>query len=127
MKDLITYISDLQAFRLEIADIVKDESHPANELLIFHDGVFTFNNGLHIPVHYKGNKSLCLCRTNKNDIIVNHVSNMQIIGECVDGDFIFYDGGKDIYESVYDTSTRQIQINGEYVDYAPPYQFGVIA
>lgn len=127
MKDLITYIDDLTLFRSEIVEIVKDENNPANELLIFHDGVFTFNNGLHIPVHYKGNKSLCLCRTDKEDIINNYVFNMQIIGECVDGDFVFYDGGKEIYESVYDTSTKQIEINGEYVDYTPPYQFGIIS
>lgn len=127
MKDLITYIADLTAFRAEISEIVKDASHPANELLLFHDGVFTFNEGLHTPVYYNGNKSLCLCRTDKKDIIDNHVVNMDVIGECINGEFSFYGGGKEIYESVYDTSTREININEELVGYTPPYKFGVMA
>lgn len=102
-------------------------SHPANALLLFHGGAFTFNGGLHTPVYYNDNKSLCLCRTDKKEIIDNNVVNMDVIGECINGEFVFYDGGKEIYESTYDTSTKQIEINGEFVDYTPPYKFGVIA
>lgn len=127
MKDLITYIDDLKAFRAEIAEIIKDENHPANELLMFQDGIFTFNNGIHTPVYYNGNKSLCLCRTDKKDIIDNHVINMDVIGDCINGEFVFYDGGKEIYESVYDTKLKKINIGGETIDYTPPYKFGVIS
>lgn len=128
MKDLITYISDLTAFRLEAKAVLDDNSHPAHKFVTKHQESLIFNKGVHIPVYYNGNESLSLCRTDNPDGIDGTLTNLQIIGECVDGEYRFRSGGKTKYESVYDISTKQIDDGeGGTVDYTPPYMIGKFA
>lgn len=131
MKDLITYIPDLTAFRVEAENIYQTKgTEYENPAAIFlskdEDGNMLFNTDK-VPVHYQGDQSLCLIRTNEISSL-EQITSMEIIGECVDNNYVFVDGGQAKYEATYDTTTQTY--TDEYdneIEYTPPYMIGVFA
>lgn len=128
--DAITYISNLYDFRIESETIfitkgTENEHSAAKYLSKDEEGNMLFN-ATKIPVHYKGNQSLCLVRVEELDL--SDVVNMEVIGECINNEYVFVDGGQAKYESAYDTTTRMIDDGeGGSIEYTPPYKIGVFA
>ncbi len=132
MKDIITYIPDLTAFRIEAVEVYKTKGttseHPAAKFLsLSKDGILVFIAS-QTPVKYNENKSLCLVRTNSHDNLDGTLENFEIIGECINGEYEFRPYGKAKYESAYNTKPIMID-NGEggEIEYTPPYMFGSFA
>lgn len=133
MKDLIIYISDLTKFRVEAQEIFKTKGtaleHAAAKFLsVNQNGDGLLFNACKIPVLYSDDKSLCLVRTADYDDLDGTMGHLEIIGECVDGEYKFRAYGKDKYESTYDTNPRMIDDGeGGEIEYTPPYMIGVFA
>ncbi len=121
MIDIITYIADLNAFRAEAEDAAQN-------------GVLGFNfdesgnvnyNICKIPVYYNtdGIRSICLVRLLTQDEIdvFGSLTTCERIGICENKSYIFDEGGKAIYDSVYDQSP----INTSGGTYTPPEMIGV--
>ena len=131
MKDLITYIPDLAAFRLEAIEVFKTKGtsneHPAAKFLSKVDDALRFNTQ-GFPVYYNGNQSLCLVRTNYPDDLDGTVESLEVIGECIGDEYIFSRGGKTKYESVRDMTPITIDNgDGTTYDQTPSYMIGVYA
>lgn len=128
MKDIITYISNLAAFRVEAEEVCQTKGapneHPA-AIFLSKDGDTILFNANKIPVQYGDNKSLCLVRTEHHSDLDGTLENMEIIGECINGEYVFRDGGRDKYESTYSTKPYDIEVSGETLTVTPPYMIGV--
>ena len=129
MKDLITCIPDLTAFRQEALSIANDKSHPANIMVDSTNEGLIFNKGLHVPVVYNGNMSVALCRTDTPEAIDGTMENLEVIGECIKNDkgeneYKFRPYGEDKCYSVYSIEPVELT-DGK--TYTPPGMFGVFA
>jgi len=125
MIDIITYIPDLAAFRLEANANAQSGTHG----FAFDDDDGTINyNVAKIPVHYNpdGVRSLCLIRlmTEKDEDVFNALASCEKIGECINKEYIFDAGGEDIYNEVYDQTPVELD-DGTF--YTPPAMIGVFA
>ena len=124
MIDIITYIPDLTAFRLEANTNAQAKSHG----FTFTDGGDISYNVAKIPVHYNpdGIRSLCLIRlmTKEDEAVFNGLASCEKIGECINKDYIFDAGGEDIYNEVYDQAPVDLG-GGEF--YNPPKMIGVFS
>lgn len=127
--DLITYVEDIQEMYSEGVAIASDENSPLKGLFtVDDDGTLSFMV-TKIPVTYtKDGKSLCLCRGVVRETIELSTS-IKVLGECINNEYIFdSQESRDIYESVYDTTTRTIDDGeGGSTVYTPPYIMGVFA
>lgn len=122
MIDIITHIPDLDAFRLEAT------GNAINGVLGFAiiDGLLSYNI-TKIPVYYgENNDSLCLVRLISDEelLVFSAMSSCSRIGTCEDNAYIFDDGGKVIYDSVYDQTPVELE-DGTF--YTPPLMIGVFA
>jgi hypothetical protein len=129
MADLITYIKDLEAFRVEALAIANDENHPANSMVKLVEDGLIFNGGLHVPVVYNGNMSVALCRTDTPDTIDGTIENLEVIGECIknesgENEYSFRQGGEGKCYSVYSIDPITLE---DGIVYTPPKMFGVFA
>ena len=124
VKDIICYIPDLLAFRDEASKKAKKK---VAGFSLDESGNLQYNVSK-IPVHYSGLESICLLRLAPEELrVFNRLETCQQIGTCENGEYVFSVGGKAIYERVYDTSTRKIEIDGKEIDYTPPYMIGLFA
>ena len=147
--DIITYIEDLEAFREECAakaeqgnefftieekpkeeteeDILFDELEPV-EVSKF-DGYEITYNVSKIPVVYSDNyeQSVCLIRLTTPQELAEFedLESCVAIGECVGGEYIFYDGGQEIYNEVYDQTPIEYEEDGETFTFTKPEIIGV--
>lgn len=125
--DVIAYIPDLTAFRIEAETLAKNNIHGFS----FDEAGKLQYNVSKIPVVYKNNTSVCLLRlTTKDDISAfKSLNTVENIGyyDKVTNKYIFKTGGKTKYESVYDTTPKTILIDGADTIYQPPYMIGVFA
>ncbi len=123
--DLITYVPSLKEMFLEAKRIQNNEDNPLSKYLIIEGDTLIFNV-CKIPVKYLGDEStLCLVRGIPSSVI-KLSSSIKVIGECINGDYVFYDGGQDVYESIYNTQSRIIEDGeGGSIEYKPPYKIGV--
>lgn len=118
MKDLLTYVSDLEALRSELETC---------ESTFVVDGKVTIDK---CPVIYKGISSLSLCRCNQeSEAFLEGLNSVTIIGEDTgDEEFEFKSGGEDIYGSMYDQSPQvAADEDGTEITYDPPKKFCVFA
>ena len=123
--DVITYVSDLKLFREEAATVYANKLHPANKYLSKDvDGTMLFkNNGF--PVFYGDNKSLCLIKTDTPEDLES-LEYLEVIGECISGEYKFKAYGKDKYESTRNTKPVKIDDGeGGVMTYTPPYMIGL--
>ena len=124
MIDIICYIPDLLEFRAE----AKRNAKSGVRGFTFGEGGALFYNISKIPVYYNGLESLCLLKLSDEELMIfSELTSCRKIGTCESGTYKFLPGGKAIYERVYDTSTRIIVVDGEEVEYTPPYMIGVFA
>ena len=121
MIDIITYIPDLAAFRVEC----QAKAEAGNKFFTINDEVLTYNVA-QIPVAYNGNTSVCLVRLVTGEEIeeFDSLASCERIGICEDNAYIFDAGGEDIYNTVYDQSPIVID---EETTYTPPQMIGVFA
>jgi len=111
MIDIITYIPDLLAFKVEA------QANAESNILGFSiddNGEVNYNIAK-IPVFYNELQSICLIRLSDNKKewdsaseldVFNSMETCQRIGACENGEYIFDEGGKTIYEAVYDTTAE---------------------
>lgn len=123
--DVITYVDDLILFREEAKVLaqtgdINDLSYDAeNDTLIY--GVDK------TPVYYNGNKSITLIRVDSDEDL-QHFNHMTRLGECINGEYVFDDSSKQaVYESIYDTTPKLVNVDGDVVEVSPPYMIGVFA
>ena len=121
MIDILTYIPDLTAFRLEA------KQNADNNTLGFsidEDGNISYNISK-IPVHYNADelRSVCLIRLVTQDEIdvFDSLQSCERIGVCENNSYIFDDGGEAIYNDVYDQTPVIID---EDTAYTPPSMIG---
>ena len=122
--DIITYIPDLDAFRLEAAT---NASNGVKGFSFNDDGAMSYDIAK-IPVYYNsdGVRSICLIRlvTDLELKTFNSLVSCEKIGVCENKIYTFDDGGEDIYNDVYDQAPVDL---GEGVMYTPPQMIGVFA
>ena len=124
--DIITYISDLMAFRAEALQ-------KANEGVagfVMNDGGVNYTIGK-IPVHYSGSESLCLVRLNTQDEIniFTSMASCVRIGVCENNSYVFDSPEKEaIYDRVYPRAPT-IAIDDDGIEYTKvyPYKIGVFS
>lgn len=115
MKDYITYIADLAAFRAEIeskAEQVKDFAY------LGEDGVTV----VRIPkckVYYSDNKTHSISRMNGDQLAAcNLIDSIEIIGEAkvnkitCEADVNWFDGGREKYLSITPLETNYVDEDG---------------
>lgn len=126
MIDIITYIPNLTLFRVE----ANEKADQGNPFFSFTEDGTVLYNVSKIPVVYKDLESVCLIRLIKDEEIeeFSSLTSCSRIGICTDGEYVFdSEAGKIIYESVYDTKERMIEIDGEQISYKPPYNIGMFS
>ncbi len=125
MPDLITYVPNLNDMFKEAVQISSNLSHPLNSWFIVEGDSVTFRANK-IPVHYYGNKSLCLVRGISRSLL-SQCKTILVLGECVEGEYIFdSEDSRDIYESLHEFSPREVEgLGGEPITHYPPYKIGV--
>ena len=124
MKDLITYVPSLSAMIAEAIAIQDDEESTLARYFTVDDEGVSFNVAKVPVVRTTNNQSLCLVRGISRSVIESSTT-IQVIGEVVGGEYIFDEGGQDIYESIYDTKPRMIDDGeGGQIEYTPPYKIG---
>jgi hypothetical protein len=123
MMDIITHIPNLDLFRAEC----KPLAGSGNKFFSYEDEKLTYNVS-QIPVVYSSDyiRSVCLVRLVTEDEIeaFNALTTIERIGVCENNQYIFDDGGEDIYNSVYDQTPVIID---EDTTYTPPPMIGVFA
>ena len=124
MKDLITYVPSLSAMIAEAIAIQDDEESTLARYFTVDDEGVSFNVAKVPVVRTTNNQSLCLVRGISRSVIESSTT-IKVIGEVIGGEYIFDEGGQDIYESIYDTKPRMID-DGEdgQIEYTPPYKIG---
>ena len=122
MVDVITYVPELRAFREEVKTIAQGD----NGLFTLLDDGSVATTMLHVPVGYSVNQSVSVIRL-ANESLLDKIKKIEIIGHVIDGEYVFLGEGQDKYESVYNTKTRKVIIDGVEVDFTPPYKIGVFA
>jgi len=132
MKDIITHIPDLEKFRIEAAEIYESKGgskeHHAAKFLFKDDSGNLIFNASKTPVVYQGNSSLCLVRTDRASDLDGTIDSLEVIGECVNGEYVFRPYGKDKYESTYQTDeVVTVSPDGIKATYKPPYMFGIFS
>lgn len=125
MKDVITYIPDLIAFKAEAVKLSK----AGDDLFTFNDDNLSYNVNK-IPVRYKGNESICLIRGDVTDL--ERLGTVQALGECIDTPlgkkYEFIDAiSKDIYERVRGSIECTYEVDGKEVKSYRPYMIGVFS
>lgn len=122
--NLITYVPDLKVMKTEAITIQSDENNELAKHFTIENSEVSFN-ATKIPVIYSSDGStLCLIQ-NIDRSVIESSSSIRVIGECINGEYVFDEGGRDIYESIYDTSTRMIEVDeGVKIEYTPPYEMG---
>ena len=124
MKDLITFVPSLSAMAAEAIAIQDDEESTLARYFTVDDEGVTFNVAKVPVVRTTNNQSLCLVRGISRAVIESSTT-IQVIGEVVGGEYVFDEGGQDIYESIYDVNPRMIDDGeGGRVEYTPPYKIG---
>ena len=123
MIDIITYIPNLTLFRNEADQCAKNGVKGFS----FDDNGSVLYDVSKIPVYYNsdGFRSVCLVRfVDKDEVdVFNSLTTCEQIGVCENKSYIFDEGGKAIYDSVYDQSP----INTPDGAYVPPEMIGVFA
>jgi hypothetical protein len=125
MKNLITYVKNLDDFRSEGRAVLLNKDHPANHLFSDDiDGGVIFSVLKTPVVKHIGGGTLSLLRgVSESDI--SNLSTIEVLGwEDPYGEFQFNEGGREVYESVHDVSTISTVIDGEICYYTPPYKIG---
>jgi hypothetical protein len=124
MKDLITFVPSLSAMVAEAIAIQSDEESILSRYFTVDDESVSFNVAKVPVVRTTNNQSLCLVRGISRSVIESSTT-IKVIGEVIGGEYIFDEGGQDIYESIYDTKPRMID-DGEdgQIEYTPPYKIG---
>lgn len=128
MIDLITYIPNVEEFRAEA------QANAENNVLGFSiddDDNLSYDVGK-IPVFYHadGERTLSLIRLlNQDEVdVFDSIETCQRIGVCENGEYIFDEGGQEIYDSVYDRTAVEItDIDGNVTEYIPPEILGQFA
>ena len=128
MIDLITYISNVEEFRVEA------QVNAENKVLGFSiddDNNLSYDVGK-IPVFYHpdGKRTLSLIRLlNQDEVdVFDSLDACQRIGVCENGEYIFDAGGQEIYDSVYERTAVEItDIDGNVTEYTPPEILGQFA
>ena len=128
MIDLITYIPNVEKFRAEA------QANAENNVLGFSiddDDNLSYDVGK-IPVFYHadGERTLSLIRLlNQDEVdVFDSIETCQRIGVCENGEYIFDEGGQEIYDSVYDRTAVEItDIDGNVTEYIPPEMLGQFA
>jgi hypothetical protein len=125
MKDLITFVPSLSAMIAEAIAIQDDEeSTLAKYFTVDEDSGVSFNVAKVPVVRTTDNQSLCLVRGISRSVIESSTT-IKVIGEVIAGEYVFDQGGQDIYESIYDTATRMVDDgDGGQMEYTPPYKIG---
>ena len=124
MIDIICYIPDLIAFRLE----AKANADNGIKGFSFDDDGSLSYSVSKIPVSYNadGVRSVCLIRLiDAQEVnIFESLTSCERIGVCENGAYSFDEGGKDIYNDVYDQTPVELD-DGTF--YTPPPMIGVFA
>jgi len=124
--DFITHVNNIQELINEAQSIKNDKECLLGDYFSIEDSGVKFN-ATKIPVFYsKDGQTLCLVRGVPRSVIESSKS-INVIGECIDGEYLFYEEGQAIYESIYDTNPRLIDEGGVTIEYTPPYKIGVFA
>ena len=128
MKDIITYIPNLDNFRYEAQVNSENNVHGFS----FDDKGGVIYNITKIPVYYNpdGTRSICLVRlVTQQDMDVFHsLNSCERLGECIDGEYVFDDEKQIIYDDV------RGELNYTYTDQnnvektgSKPYMIGVFS
>ncbi len=125
--DIITHIPNLDLFRAECQALAEN----GNKFFSYDGESLTYNVS-QIPVVYNSDytQSVCLVRlvTEDEQDTFNALTTVKRIGICENNQYIFDDGGEDIYNSVYDQSPIEItDEHGDIHTYTPPPMIGVFA
>ena len=121
--DIITQIPNLDLFRAECQALAES----GNKFFSYDGETLTYNVS-QIPVKYNADftQSVCLVRlvTVEEQEVFDALTTANRIGVCENKEYIFDDGGEDIYNSVYDQTP--VVIDDE-TTYTPPPMIGVFA
>lgn len=126
MKDLITYTPSISTMVAEGVEIASNPEHPAHGMFtVDEDGKSLTFNVTKVPVVYSASGSTLSLVRGVPESIFSELTSIEVIGyyDHATNSYIFYDGGKEKYESVY--SVEPVVIDG--IDYHPPYMLGVFA
>jgi hypothetical protein len=123
--DIITHIPDLNLFRAECKALAENDS----KFFSYNSETKTLSyNVAQIPVRYNADytQSVCLVRlaTKDEQEAFDALTTVNRIGICENKEYIFDEGGKAIYDSVYDQSPVVIDKD---TTYTPPAMIGVFA
>ena len=139
--DVITHVSDLQAFRDEAKILAK-----ATKTVTGEDGVSELEVKLvpdlsyyeetdelvygvtKVPVFYSMPESVTLIRTN-DDSELSYFEHFHRLGECINGEYVFDSPeSQETYERVRgDLTATYTDENGNEQTYTKPYMIGVFA
>jgi hypothetical protein len=127
MKDLLTFVPNINVFRQALKDLDSSAFVYVNEKT--NDVKLLIPS---IPVRYKGNKTLTLLAcTSEAEAFLESIPSVDIIGEHkerTDDDYTFVSdtAGRNKYAQVYDRTPREVP-NGEggTITYTPPKMIGV--
>ena len=134
MKDLLTYVENIDALRAELVIKFEDKEWEFNKFLIQEEETGYINATLlaQTPIQYKGgNNSVALCRVNaEQEAFLMALGSLEVIGSHTKGaqNYTFLAGGQVKMESVYSTAPYITQDpDGVDVEITPPVMFGVFA
>ena len=139
MKDLITYVKDLEAMYLEAVTMIEVQvvddfgnmidHHLASFFTVDHDDQTVSFNVTKVPVYYAASgETLCLIRGVSREVL-DSCESIKILGECVNQHYEFdSEESKILYETVYDIKEKiYTDEEGNEITYLPPYMIGVFA
>jgi len=130
--DVITHVSDLEAFREEakiLAGAVDDEGSKLIPDLFYDPEADELIYGVtKIPVHYSTPESVTLIRA-EDASDLDHFLHFHKLGECINNEYVFdSEDARLTYERVRGPlEVTYVDETGETVTYRRPYMIGVFA
>ena len=126
---MITHIPKLDLFRAECKALAEEE----NEFFSYNAETEEISYKVaRIPVVYTDDlgSSVCLVRLITDDEIetFNALTTCDRIGTCEGNVYVFdSEAAEALYDSVYDQTPVNIEVDGETITYTPPAMIGVFA
>ena len=125
--DILTHISNLDLFRAEC----KSKAGEDNKYFSTDEDGNILYNVAKIPVVYSADltQSVCLIRlvTDEEKDEFDTLTSCERIGICENSEYIFDDGGEDIYNAIYDQTPVTVNADGDTSTYTPPALIGLFA
>ena len=130
MKKVIIFVEDIRLFVAELLSVFNDSEDERRVMVSVNEE--TQEPRVAVPFTHSvkngyGRMWIALCSDQKIDLI-DGIANCEMIGEIINGDRIMVDGGEEKYQSVYPTTSREIDDGeGGTFTYTRPDIFGGFA